>query len=38
MGVIVSFVLIEVVIDVGVDVIFVYYGYFWKGEDGCVVG
>lgn len=37
-GVIVSQVLLDVVVEVDVDVVLVYYGYFWKGENFCVVG
>ncbi|MGN6139171.1 MAG: Nif3-like dinuclear metal center hexameric protein [Ralstonia sp.] len=37
-GVTASLALIEAAIDVGADAILVHHGYFWKGEDGRVVG
>jgi dinuclear metal center YbgI/SA1388 family protein len=37
-GVTASLALIEAAIDAGADAILVHHGYFWKGEDGRVVG
>lgn len=37
-GVTASLALIEAAIDAHADAILVHHGYFWKGEDGCVVG
>ncbi|MFT5888762.1 MAG: dinuclear metal center YbgI/SA1388 family protein [Zhongshania sp.] len=37
-GVTASQALIEAAIDVNADVIMVHHGYFWRGEDPCVVG
>lgn len=37
-GVTASQALIDEAVDRGVDAIFVHHGYFWKGEDPCLVG
>ncbi len=37
-GVTASQALIEAAVDVGADAIVVHHGYFWRGEDPCVVG
>ncbi|WP_343548787.1 Nif3-like dinuclear metal center hexameric protein [Ralstonia sp.] len=37
-GVTASLALIEAAIEARADAILVHHGYFWKGEDGCVVG
>lgn len=37
-GVTASFALIEAAIAAGADALLVHHGYFWKGEDPCLVG
>ncbi len=37
-GVTASQALIEAAVDVGADAVVVHHGYFWRGEDPCVVG
>ena len=37
-GVTASQALIEAAVDEGADAILVHHGYFWKGEDPCIVG
>ena len=37
-GVTASLALVDAAIEVGADAIFVHHGYFWRGEDSCIVG
>lgn len=37
-GVTASLALVEAAIEVGADAILVHHGYFWRGEDPCLVG
>ncbi|MDH5435119.1 MAG: Nif3-like dinuclear metal center hexameric protein [Gammaproteobacteria bacterium] len=37
-GVTASQALIEAAVDAGADALLVHHGYFWKGEDPCIVG